>query len=102
MIRAAIVHLDMRRVPKKDVQSEGTVGVTLVRIGQLLLRPCVVPADPAQWKAMVGSTHVDRIPGEKNMEVMLAYDHSRNSRIALDAVKRLFSPTSCPPSPSFP
>jgi len=25
------------------------------------------------------------------MEVMLAYDHSRNSRIALDAVKRLFS-----------
>jgi len=25
------------------------------------------------------------------MEVMLAYDHSRNARIALDAVKRLFS-----------
>ena len=24
------------------------------------------------------------------MEIMLAYDHSRNSRIALDAVKRLF------------
>jgi uncharacterized 2Fe-2S/4Fe-4S cluster protein (DUF4445 family) len=35
------------------------------------------------------------------MEVMLAYDHSRNARIALDAVKRLFA-TSCPPSPSFP
>ena len=25
------------------------------------------------------------------MEVMLAYDHSRNARIALDAVKRLFA-----------
>lgn len=25
------------------------------------------------------------------MEIMLAYDHSRNSRIALDAVKRLFA-----------
>lgn len=24
------------------------------------------------------------------MEIMLAYDHSRNSRIALEAVKRLF------------
>jgi nucleotide-binding universal stress UspA family protein len=29
--------------------------------------------------------------GENNMEVMLAYDHSRNARIALDAVKRLFA-----------
>ena len=25
------------------------------------------------------------------MEVMLAYDHSRNSRIALEAVKQLFA-----------
>jgi nucleotide-binding universal stress UspA family protein len=28
---------------------------------------------------------------EVYMEVMLAYDHSRNARIALDAVKRLFA-----------
>jgi nucleotide-binding universal stress UspA family protein len=26
------------------------------------------------------------------MELMLAYDHSRNARIALDAVKRMFAP----------
>jgi nucleotide-binding universal stress UspA family protein len=42
---------------------------------------------------VVGLRHrlVDRINWRKNMEVMLAYDHSRNSRIALDTVKRLFA-----------
>jgi nucleotide-binding universal stress UspA family protein len=49
-----------------------------------------IKPDSAQVYSGASSGCVVHVNGEV-MDIMLAYDHSRNSRIALEAVKRLFA-----------